>query len=265
MASATSALLAPGNWPAFVLISARMSGLMLLAPFWSMVSIPKSVKGAVVVVLSALLVPTAARPAFPDHFVQFPLPLMMEFTLGLGIGIAAAVVVHALILASEVVALQTGLSLGQVLTPNIDTGGPALGQIYGLLGLAVFVAAGGPVMMIEALARSVVQHPPGVMISFADGPIVLLRLTGSLFGYAIQIVGPVMVALTVTNVAMAILSRAVPQLNAMAMSFAVTLGVGFVIIGLSLPVLLRVLGRWFVAVGADTDALVGAMVGAGVR
>ena len=265
MQSAASNLLAPGSWPAFVMISARIAGLMLLAPFWSMVSIPRSVKGAIVVVLAAVLVPTAAKPAFADHVLELPLPLMMEFTLGLGIGLAAAIVVHALMLASEVVALQTGLSLGQVLTPNIDTGGPALGQIYGLLGLAVFVATGGPTMMIEAVARSVIQHPPGVMISFVEGPLVLLRLTGSLFGYAIQIAGPVMVALTVTNVAMAILSRAVPQLNAMAMSFAVTLGVGLVIIGLSLPVLVQVLGRWFDAVGTDTDALVGAMVGLGVR
>ena len=47
MPSAVSGLLAPGSWPAFVLISARLSGLMLLAPFWSMVSIPRSVKGAI--------------------------------------------------------------------------------------------------------------------------------------------------------------------------------------------------------------------------
>ncbi len=265
METAVSTLLAPGSWPAFVLISARLSGLMLLAPFWSMVSIPRSVKGAVIVVLAAVLVPTAAKPAFPDHVLGFPLPVMMEFTLGLGIGLAAAVVIHALMLASEVVALQTGLSLGQVLTPNIDTGGPALGQIYGLLGLAVFVATGGPTMMIEAVARSVIQHPPGAMISFAEGPMVLLRLTGAVFGYAVQIAAPVMVALTVTNVAMAILSRAVPQLNAMAMSFAVTLGVGLVIIGLSLPSLIRVLGRWFGSVGADSDALVAAMSGLGGR
>jgi flagellar biosynthetic protein FliR len=265
MGSAASNLLAPGSWPAFVLISARISGLMMLAPFWSMVSIPRSVKGAIIVVLAAVLVPTAAKPAFPDRVLGFPVPLMTEFTLGLGIGLAAALVVHALMLASEVVALQTGLSLGQVLTPNIDTGGPALGQIYGLLGLAVFVSTGGPIMMIEALARSVIQHPPGVMISFVEGPLVLLRLTGSVFGYAIQIAAPVMAALTVTNIAMAILSRAVPQLNAMAMSFAVTLGVGFVLIGLSLPVLVRVLSRWFAAVGTDADSLVGLMVGLGVR
>ncbi len=258
-------LLAPGTWPAFVLISARLSGLMILSPFWSMVTVPRSVKGAIVVLFAALLIPAAGKPAFPDRVLTIPLPLMMEFTVGLAIGLAVAIVSHALMLASEVVAMQTGLSLGQVLTPNIESGGPALSQIYGLLGIAVFVAIGGPVMMLEALVRSLEQIPPGAAVPFEDGPLGALQVTGRLFGYAVQIAAPVMAALTVTNIAMAILSRAVPQLNAMAMSFAVTLGVGLVVLGLSLPVLVRVVSRWFETSPATIDALLTTMVRTGVR
>lgn len=265
MDTALSGLLAPGSWPAFVLISARLSGLMMLAPFWSMVSVPRTVKGAIVVVLAAILVPASAKPAFPDRILSIPLPLMMEFTLGLGIGLAAAIITHALMMASEVVALQTGLSLGQVLTPNVESGGPAIGQLYGFLGLAVFVALGGPVMLLQALSRSIVQIPPGSAIPFADGPLAVLSATGSVFSYAVQIAAPVMTALTLTNIAMAILSRAVPQLNAMAMSFAVTLGVGLVILGLSLPVLVRVLSRWIEATPATIDVMLDTMVRTGVR
>ncbi len=265
MGAAGWSLFAPGNWPVFVLISARLTGLMLLSPFWSMATVPKSVKGALVVVLAAAMVPGAPKTPFPDQVLSIPIPLMMEFTIGLAIGLVASVVSHALLVASEVVSLQTGLSLGQAIAPNIDLGGPAISQFYGLLGLAVFVGVGGPVQMIEAVGRSLTQYPPGTTLLLNDGGAGLLKVTGSIFSYAVQIAAPVMVALTITNLAMAILSRAVPQLNAMAMSFAVTLGVGMVMLGLSLPVMVRVLGRWLAAVPGTTDGLLQTMLRAGAN
>jgi flagellar biosynthetic protein FliR len=265
MGNSAMSMLAPGNWPAFVLISARLSGLFLLSPFWSMMTIPKSVKGAVVVVLAAAMVPGSPKPPFQDQIVTIPIPLMLEFTIGVAIGLVASVVSHALLIASEVVSLQTGLSLGQAISPNIDLGGPAIGQFNGLLGLAVFVSIGGPVQMIDAVGRSLAQYPPGTTMMLNDGGAGLLKVTGSIFAYAVQIAAPVMVALTVTNLAMAILSRAVPQLNAMDMSFAITVGVGMIMIGLSLPVMVRILGRWLSAVPGSADSLLQTMLRAGAN
>jgi flagellar biosynthetic protein FliR len=205
------------------------------------------------------MVPLVPPAAFPDRVLDIPWPLLTEFAIGTATGLAAAVVVHALLLASEVVALQTGLSLGQVLTPNIESGGPALGQLYGLLGLGVFVSFGGPVMLLEGIARSFRIVPPGGAIGFDGSTMAALRLSGQVFTHAIQIAAPVVAALTVTNIGMAILSRAVPQLNAMAMSFAVTIAVGLLMLGLSLPVLVRAVGRWTDGLPVEIEAAVGAM------
>ncbi|MHB1328092.1 MAG: flagellar biosynthetic protein FliR [Gemmatimonadales bacterium] len=265
MDAAATSLFAPGTWPSFVLISARISGLMMLSPFWSMVSIPRPTKGAFIVVLAAILTPLAGVVPFPDRVLSIPMPLMMEFTIGLVIGLTAAVIAHALMLASEVISMQTGLSLGQVLTPNLETGGPALSQLYWLLGLAVFIGIDGPMVMLEALARSIVDYPPGASISFAEGPMAVLDLTGSVFRYAIQICAPVMVALTLANILMAILSRAVPQLNAMAMAFGVTLSIGLLMIGLSLSLTVRALAKWYQASIGSVDGLLNLMIRSGVQ
>lgn len=260
MDPAMSQMFAPGSWPTFVLISTRLAGLMMLAPFWSLTSVPRTVRGALVVVLAALLVPVSPKAAFPEQILSIPMPMMSEFVVGLAIGLAASVVMQGLTLASEVVALQTGLSLGQIISPSIDTGGPALGQLYGLLGLAVFVSVGGPASCLTAVATSLERIPPGSVIAF-DGGMALLSTTGQLFGYAIQIAAPVMVAVTVTNVAIAIINRAVPQLNAMAMSFAITLGVGLTMFGVSLPLVIRAVGRWTGEVPAVASSLVNEMAG----
>ncbi len=265
MESALSQLFSPTSWPAFVLISCRLAGLMVVAPIWSLASVPRTVRGAFVVVIAAVLVPMSPAPPFPDRILSIPLPMLSEFVVGLGIGMAAAVIIHAMLLASEVVALQTGLSLGQLLSPSIDTGGPALSQLYGLMGLAVFVSVGGPMSLIEALARSLDQVPPGSIIAVEGGGAALLRVAGQIFGYAVQIAGPVMVAVTVTNVAIAIISRAVPQLNAMAMSFAITLGISLLMFGVSLPLVVRAVGRWSVEAPNVAGAVVGELSAAGAR
>ena len=251
-----STLFAPGAWPTFVLVSARLSGLMLIAPFWSMATIPRSVRGAVVVVLAAVLVPLAPIVPFPEQAIAIPVPLMSELVVGLGMGLAAAIVSQALLLASEVVALQMGLSLGQLFIPSAETGGAGLSQLYGLLGIAVFVAVGGPTSFIETLARSLAQIPPGTIVGFDRGGTVLLGVVGQLFAYAIQIAGPIVLAVTLTNIGIAIISRAVPQLNAMAMSFAITLGVGLMMFGATVSALSGLTGRWLTQAPALADAVV---------
>ena len=251
-----ASLFAPGAWPAFVLITTRLSGLMLVAPFWSMFGVPRTVRGALIVVLAAVLLPGSAKPAFPERALEVPLPLISELLIGVGIGLVAAVLQHALTLASEIVAMQTGLSLGQLFTGSVETGGPALTQLYGFLGLAVFVGLGGHPMMLEGLARSLQTVPAGSLASFDGGPAAAVAMMGSLFRQAVQVAAPVSVALTVTNFAMAILGRAVPQLNAMAMSFAVSIGVALVMFGAGLPILVRVLSRWVGGMPPVVDALV---------
>ena len=64
-----------------------------------------------------------------------------------------------------------------------------------------------------------------------------------------------MVALLLTKLALAILGRAVPQLNAMMVSFPITIGVGLVMFGLSLPVVSNVIARWVQELPASTDGL----------
>jgi flagellar biosynthetic protein FliR len=143
-----------------------------------------------------------------------------------------------------------------VLTPNIETGGPALAQMQALLGTAVFVSLSGHLTLVQGLADSLHAIPPGSALRSFDGGVAIVTQLGSLFGRAVQVAAPAMVALSVTNIAMAILSRAVPQLNAMAMSFAVMIGVGLIMVGVSLPFIASLVSRWTAALPTTLDTMV---------
>ncbi|MBK7367721.1 MAG: flagellar biosynthetic protein FliR [Candidatus Eisenbacteria bacterium] len=60
------AAMSPDRWPTFVLITARIGGLMLTAPGWSGTSLPRLVRTALTVVLAALLLPTTPVAHLPQ-------------------------------------------------------------------------------------------------------------------------------------------------------------------------------------------------------
>jgi flagellar biosynthetic protein FliR len=235
---------APQNWPTFVFVSARLGGMMLAAPLWSMSVMPRRVRAAITVLLAMLLLPTTPRVELSGEFLDLPIPLAMELVVGLAIGLTAAVIVQGVALAGEVVSLQMGLSIANILSPDPDLQVPALGQLKTLLALLLYVGVGGHLILLQGLAESLRVLPPGRPLDFVPGAGAATQLFGSLFSCAVHAAAPAMVTLLLANVALALLSRAVPQLNAMMVGFPLTIGVGLVTAGASLPYVGGVISGW---------------------
>lgn len=236
--------LSPDRWPTFVLVTGRIGGLMLTAPGWSGQTLPATVRTAVTVVLAVLLLPMAPAAPLPDHVLDLPLPMAAEIAIGVVIGLTAAVLVQAVGLAGEVVSMQMGLSIAPALSPVPEMQVVGLGQISTLLAILIYLLLGGHLMLIRALGESLRVLPPGGGIDFVAGGPAAAALAGQLFACAASAAGPVMVALLLANIALAVLGRAVPQINAMTVSFPITIGVGLLMYSVSLPNVSAVVARW---------------------
>ncbi len=255
----------PSRWGAFVFVSARVGGLMMIAPLWSMSAVPRTLRAALTVVLTLAILPAAGVPRLPEETLALPVPLAMEAMVGLAIGLSAAVLIQGLSLAGEVIALQMGLSLGPALAPTPDVQVSGVAQLQTILGLLIYTSIGGHLMLLQSLADSLRALPPGS--GFAPGPGVapVVALLGTMFGCAVRAAAPVMVALLLTHVAVALLGRAVPQLNAMMVSFPLTIAVGLLVLGASVPVLTGVIGGWVESLPASSQAALGMFAPAGGR
>lgn len=243
-------VLAPGNWPTFVFVTARLTGLMMVGPLWSMSMLPRTIRGAAIVLFAIMLLPVTPRVTMPEAAMLLPIPLAMEVLIGVAIGLTAAVIVQGVAYAGEIVAIQMGLALGPALSPMADLEVSGVGQIKGLLALLIYIAVGGHLMLLRGLAESLQSIPPGASVGLDSGSNCIL-LFGSLFSTAIRTASPVMVALLLTNAALAILNRAVPQLNAMMVALPLTIGVGLIMLGAALPFLANNIGGWMNALPAD--------------
>jgi flagellar biosynthetic protein FliR len=146
-------------------------------------------------------------------------------------------ILAAVTLAGEVTSLQMGLSLGQALGSLPEGATVGVGQLQGYFALTIYLSLGGHMILYEGLAASFRAVPPGQAAFGVPGGREVVELAATVFSGAVRTAAPITVALLLANLALAILGKAVPQLNVMMVSFPVTIAIGLVMLGASLPFL----------------------------
>lgn len=236
-------LLAPGAPAMVALLAFRLSGMMLVAPLYSGRVVPVPIRVAVLLVLTALLIPVAWGHL--DRVPQVsPAALIQEMLIGFAIGLGAAVLIGAAEVAGDYVALQTGLSSAGLLDPVSGGTVPTLGQFTHLFALTTFLTLNGHVLVLEALAASTELIPVGAGIASEDGLTEMILLGGHLFAVGLRIAAPVIVAVLISNLALGILNKAAPQFNVLLMAFPVQIGIGLLVLALTLPLLAAFVSTW---------------------
>lgn len=91
--------------------------------------------------------------------------------------------------------------------------------------------------MILALLQSYRYVPIGVAHFGGSVADVFLHATITLFSIGVEIAAPVMLAIFLTNIALAVASRAVPQMNVFFVGLPITLFIGLALVGVLMPAL----------------------------
>jgi flagellar biosynthetic protein FliR len=152
-------------------------------------------------------------------------------------GFAMRIVFGAVEMAGELGSLTMGLGFATFFDPNSQGRSSAISQFLTLVATTAFLAANVHLLLLEALAESFISMPISAH-PMGGASFKLLADWGSkIFSAGLQLALPVIAALLITNVALGILTRAAPQLNLFGIGFPITLGVGFVVLALSLPYL----------------------------
>ncbi|HUK64340.1 MAG TPA: flagellar biosynthetic protein FliR [Dongiaceae bacterium] len=236
-------LTAPGAWPLLACLTARVGGLFLIAPLWSLSAMPRTVRTALVILISLALLPAAPLTGVPTDPVGMPLTFATELAIGLAIGLTAAALVQGVALAGEVISTQMGLQMAPLLAPLPEVQQSGLAQLQTLLAIAIYARLDGHLHLLRGLAASLRVLPPGVLLHPAGMVASVTGIGATLCGTAVGAAAPGMATLLLTQLALAVLSRAVPQLNAMMVSLPLAAACGLVMFGLSLPIVGGVLGR----------------------
>lgn len=236
-------LLGPQTTATLVLLSARVGGLVLIAPVFSSRNLPAMLRTSVVVLLSWLLFPAAVGAASAAAVVT-PAAALSEAMIGFAIGLGAAVFVGAAEAAGDLLSIHIGLSGAAALDPLTNQSIPVLGQFCSLFAVAALLAVDAHLLMLDALTASLRLLPIGAPVDLSRGFASMLSLLGALFLTGLRFAAPVLAAVLLANVALAILTRAAPQLNILSVAFPVQIGLGLLALMASVPLLGTFFTTW---------------------
>jgi flagellar biosynthetic protein FliR len=221
---------------AFILVLARVGPLFVLAPLFSSKLIPARVRGIVAVALAIGLSPVVSKGlTLPTDPMDLTWLVLKEMLVGGAFAFAIGGLAAALSSAGSFIDTSIGFSYGSLVDPLTGTQSTVLAQAYALVGMMIFIAIGGDGWVVQGLARTYdlvgLDEAPalGRLVAGVD------EVFGSIFISAIEVAGPVLLALILTDAAFGVVSRVVPQLNVFAVGFPAKVVVGLLLVTATLP------------------------------
>jgi flagellar biosynthetic protein FliR len=219
----------------FVLVFFRVTGIIFSAPMFSSQLIPSNVRILVALVLSIVVYstiePIGLTNASPLLLI---LLILKEVLLGVVTGMMAQLLFTGVQIAGEIAGFQMGFSMVNSFDPSMNMQLSIISQYKNIAMLLFFVALGGHLLVIGAMAQSFKLVPLGVFVFEPEGFLYIVKMLSASFRTALQIVAPIFVTMLCTHMVMGILGRLVPQLNLMIVGFPLQIGVGLTILSLTL-------------------------------
>lgn len=198
---------------AFVLLLGRIGAALTLLPGLGEAESPAMLRAGLALGITILLLPGIA-PLVPPVPAALPAAAGMiaaEVLTGLWLGWLARLLVLALPLAGQFIALMLGLSNVLVTDTELGAQASALQQLFSLLAPLALLVSGLYALPLAALAGSYELIRPGALLPVGDGTLLATRAVGRCFALALQLASPFILAAVVWHVVIGLLTRLVPR------------------------------------------------------
>jgi flagellar biosynthetic protein FliR len=215
---------------ALLTIGVRLTGLMLFAPFFGSVAISSRVKAVLVLALTALLYPTISTKIPNMSISEWPMMVLGELLVGIALGVATNIVFDGVQMAGQVLSVQMGYSLVNILDPQTQVESTVVATFHQTIAMLIFLRLNVHLWILAALARSFNYLPPSSGHFGAAFTASALQAGAGVFVIGIQIAAPVLSATLLADVALGLLGKASPQLPLMLLGPAVKSILGLLIL-----------------------------------
>lgn len=223
-------------WDVFLLVFVRMTGLFVMSPVFGRRNIPGTFKVGFAFLTAIIVVQGVPVPALDvyDTLGGWVLLAAKEFLVGLMLGFISYAVIAAMYVAGQLIDMRIGFGMVNVFDPVSNIQIPITADFYIILTTLFLLITDGHHMLIHSLAQSYVKLPLGELSFTAPVLQQMIRLMGTVFDLGFRIAMPVTVAILVTDMALGIISKSVPQMNVFMLGMPVKILLGLVMVYLSM-------------------------------
>lgn len=237
-------------WQNFLLVTIRTGCLLYFCPPWNSRLLPGTVKVFSILGLSLALTPVVSPflPPFPATWSAGISLVMREFLIGLGFGLVFRFLFAGIQMAGDLVAIQMGFGVATLFDPQTQAQNTYLAELLVLLATVIFLTMNGHHALLVLLTRSFQEVPLTPDIHFPTSLLNVVPYLGTLMcNLMVQLLAPVLALLFLTQLALGLVARAVPQVQVMFVGLPLTIGLGLFFFSLTLMVTGPALVDQFVA------------------
>jgi len=232
----------------FLLLFFRVAAIVISSPVLGHENTPGQVKIGLIFFLSVVSYSTVEiNLPEGDHNTIFELvPLIAsEMLVGITIGFAGRLIFAAVQFAGQMLGMQMGFAMVNVLDPVSNTQVSITSQALNMFAILTFLAVDGHYWFIRGIVYSFEIVDPGGFTLSGGLMETMVTLTSALFVTAIQLVAPVSAILLFQNVGLGVLARTVPQMNVFIVGLPLQILLGLLMLSMTLPIIYGILAEQF--------------------
>jgi len=220
----------------FILVLTRIGAVFFTIPPFMNNNIPGQVKALFTLAFALAIFPLSAIEMDLNALSYFDVfsKIASEFIFGLIIAFMVTIVFTGVQVAGRFIDLNSGFGFSNIVDPMTQEEVTITSRFYFICAVTIFFVIGGHSFLIRAIAESYNFIPIGQFGFNSQTAGIIMRSFGDIFIIGFKIAIPVMASLFLTEVALAILSRAIPQIQVFLLGFPLKISVTFIVIALTL-------------------------------
>lgn len=222
---------------ALLLASVRVVAWLAVVPPFASRGIPSMAKVILALGLSLTVAPTLATQDLPGTTTGLVVATVTQALVGVAMGYVTMLLFSAVGAAGALIDLFGGFALAAAWDPlgmNMNT---VFGRFHQLLATVLLLATGGHLLVIGGLLSTFRYLPLTGTPRVSDWDGVLVTAFSMFFAIAVQMALPMIAVLFVADLALALLTKVAPQLNALNVMFPAKVGLTLLLLGMSFPML----------------------------
>jgi flagellar biosynthesis protein FliR len=245
----------------FVLVLTRLSGIMILAPFFSNNTVPVQIRVVFSMVTAFILAPSLPLSRVPTELNLGNMTgvFISEILFGAILGFAALCVFAGLQFAGQVISFQLGFSIINIIDPQTQVESSVFSFLYNYVGLLIFLLINGHHWFLLAINQSFSVIPIGGVHIRGALAAQLISFSASTLIIGIKIAAPIIAVTVITDIVLGIAGRTAPQIHLLIVGMPLKLLVGFSCMSFSFYFMSHYLENLFLSLSRTLTSLVHAM------
>jgi flagellar biosynthesis protein FliR len=244
------------NLPLAILIFVRVSALFLTGPIIGDAYTPVRIKVLLALAVTAVLWPVAsAKNPVPQMDGWFIILMMKEGMIGVSMGYFVSLFLQGIRFGGELINRYSGFAAAENFDPDTNASVTPVGDLMHILAVLLFFAFDGHHFFFAALMRSYEMIPVGGWVLTSGFHLALAKGLEDMTDIAVILSFPILAAIMAITAVEGVITRAVPQINLLHISFAVKIVVSLLVLYAGLPSAVAFIGTILATMQASGMAL----------